>query len=147
MCAALKAVKVQNANQLTGPGNDSKLNGRKAKPKRLPSKGICGLGECHRVVKIGLACSHCLEWYHTKCANVSQQQLRERNSSQDAFWFCTACSTIPLVKCLLILAEKCDRLIAEAEQRINNEITSMGASMDHRSVAAAKQRNAEQIDS
>lgn len=106
------------------------------------SYGYCGSEKCKRLVKkFGLICQFCSQPFHPKCGNFTQREAVERSCSPEHLWFCVNCSTTPFVRCMLILAQKYDRLLAETEQRLNARIASLETNMQRGSLAVPRQEN------
>ncbi|CAI2737758.1 unnamed protein product, partial [Dicrocoelium dendriticum] len=89
---------------------------RKAKPKATEMNVSCGVGNCVKLVRFGIECSSCRKYFHPRCARLSTSQIKKLHDTTDSLWFCIECSSLPLVRCITVLAQKCDRLSKIVEQ-------------------------------
>lgn len=89
---------------------------RKARPKTPKLNVTCGVASCAKHIRFGIECSHCSRKFHAKCASLTLSELKKHNNATDSIWFCTECTTIPLVRCIAVLAQKCDKLAQIVEQ-------------------------------
>lgn len=72
---------------------------------------------------------NCRHYHHPKCINLKSNEAKMYTNKTDSLWACLKCSDVPLVKSMLVLAQKYEQLLAMVEHMANTKISTVGFSI------------------
>lgn len=88
----------------------------------------CGQPSCGKPVRSGIECTHCRNWHHPTCAQMSTQQIREHMENPTKPWFCSTCNINPIIRSIVAVTNHYESLLNSLRAQLTQGDAPTGTS-------------------